>query len=50
MFAAFMAILQSRATRTHTVVEAQQANIDRNEKTIISMAFAEFIGPFELSS
>ena len=50
IFAAFIAMLQSRATLTHTVVDAQQAKIDKKEKTIIRIAFAGDIGPFELSS
>ena len=45
-----MAMLQSRATLTHTVVDAQQAKIDKKENTIIKMAFAGDIGPLELSS
>ena len=49
ILAAFMAMLQSRATLTQTVVDAQQAKIERKENTIIRIALAGDIGPFELS-
>ena len=45
ILAAFMAILQSRATLTQTVVDAQQAKIERNENTTSKMTFAYDIGP-----
>ena len=45
IFAAFIAILQSLATLTQTVVEAQHAKIERNENTTIKIAFACDIGP-----
>jgi hypothetical protein len=48
ILAAFMAILQSRATLTQTVVDAQQAKIERNENTTSRMAFAYDIGPLEV--
>ena len=47
ILAAFMAILQSRATLTQTVVDAQQAKIERKENTTSKMAFAYDIGPLE---
>ena len=40
MLAAFMAMLQSRATLTQTVVEAQHAKIERKENTTNKIAFA----------
>ena len=45
MLAAFMAMLQSRATLTQTVVEAQHAKIERKENTTNKIAFACDIGP-----
>ena len=50
ILAAFIAMLQSRATLTQTVVEAQHAKIDRKENTTNKMAFACDIGPLEVAA
>ena len=41
--------MQSLATLTQTVVEAQHAKIERNEKTTIKIALACDIGPVEVA-